>query len=94
MGKLNYNPREITSALEQKLAIGFRRGRERVGWYMLDGRKKIRFKIPHVHPNWGKGTINDIIRRSKLTKDEFRELVDCPLDVDRYEELIRLRLPN
>ena len=92
MGKLNFKPREITNALEGKLSIGFRGGPERVGWYILDGRKEIRFKIPHIHSSWGKGTINDIISRSKLNKDEFRELVDCPIDSARYEELIRQRM--
>ena len=94
MGKLNYKPREIVRALEGKLSIEFREGPERIGWYILDGRKEIRFKVPHVHSSWGKGTIHDIITRSKLNKDEFRELVDCPIDGTRYEELIRQRMSS
>ena len=93
MGKLNYKPRELTNALEQKLSISFRSGPERIGWYLVDGHKKIRFKIPHVHSSWGKGTVNDIIRRSKLTKDEFALLVDCPLTSSDYETLVKARLP-
>lgn len=92
MGKLNYQPREITAALENKLSIRFREGKERVGWYYLEGKKAIRFTIPHIHKSWGPGTINDIARRSRLTKDEFGQLVDCPIDARSYEEIVRSRL--
>ncbi len=59
---------------------------------MIDGSKKIRFTIPKLHKSWGKGTVNDIVRRSKLTRDEFADLVKCPLSGADYEELIRERL--
>lgn len=92
MGKLNYTPREITHTLENKLAVPFREGRERVGWYVLDGRKRIRFRIPKLHASWGKGTIADIIRHSRLAKEEFRQLVGCPLTRWDYDDILRQRL--
>lgn len=76
MGKLNLHPRDVTSALENKLSVAFRGGAERNGWYVLDGRKVHRFTIPHVHGTWGAGTFNHIVRQSVLSKDEFKELVD------------------
>ncbi len=93
MGKLNFKPREITSALEGKLGINFRDGKERIGYYVLDGKMTVRFKIPHIHPTWGPGTIKDIIRKSLLSRDEFALLVACPLNAERYEQLVRERSP-
>lgn len=85
------SPRDVTHAIENKLAVPFRDGGERNGWYRLDGKKVHRFTIPHVHNAWGKGTMNDIVRQSALTKDEFKELVACPLSASDYEALIRAR---
>jgi hypothetical protein len=91
VGKLNYRPKEVTHALENKLEISFHTGKERNGWYMLDGRKVLRFTIPHEHGTWGKGTMHDIVRKSMLDKDEFRDLVSCPMTSGDYEALIRER---
>lgn len=93
MGTLNYSPREITHALEHKLGVLFQDARERKGWYVLDGRKRFKFRIPRVHPSWGPGTIHSIVRTSRLTKSEFSELVACPLTRDTYDTLLRERLP-
>ena len=78
--------------MEDKLAIEFRQGPERVGWFVIEGVKTIRFKIPHIHSSWGKGTISDIVRRSKLNHEEFAALVACPMSRADYEALIRERL--
>jgi hypothetical protein len=75
--------------LESKLAIQFRDGKERVGWFMLDGRKEIRFTIPHIHSSWGKGTIGDVRRKSRLSSEQFDDLVRCPLSRDDYEKILR-----
>jgi hypothetical protein len=89
MPRLNYNPKDLTNALESKLGITFRDGKERTGWFEVDGKKQIRFTIPHVHRSWGKGTISDIRRASKLTNSQFDDLVRCPLSRSGYQRILR-----
>jgi hypothetical protein len=92
MGELNYSARRVTRTLESKLGVRFEDRRERVGWYVLDNREEVRFKIPRLHESWGKGTIADIIRRSRLKKPEFRKLVGCPMTRTMYDDILRQRL--
>lgn len=91
MGKLNFSSREITKAFENKLALDFGTGSERNAWYTIDGKKTIRFTMPKVHKSWGSGTIHDIMRRTLLTRDEFADLVACPLSAAAYEAIVRER---
>jgi hypothetical protein len=91
---LNHSPRDITSALERKLEIAFRDDKERVGWFIFDGKKQLRFTIPHVHAAWGKGTIASIRRSSHLDASKFDDLITCPLSRVEYEAIIREVLPR
>lgn len=89
MARLNFSPKDITAALESKLRVDFRNGKERNGWFILDGKKIIRFTIPHVHSTWGKGTVGDVRRKSRLDQQQFKDLVECPLSLTEFEEIQR-----
>lgn len=92
MGELNYSPRRVTRTLENKLGVAFEDGSERVGWYEVDGIKRVQFRIPKVHSSWGIGVVADVVRKSRLTKPEFRRLVACPMSGAMYDDILRQRL--
>jgi predicted RNA binding protein YcfA (HicA-like mRNA interferase family) len=51
----------------------------------------IRTKISHGEKEIHDGLLAQMAKQTKLAKKEFLELVDCPMNVDRYLELLRER---
>ncbi|MBI5190260.1 MAG: hypothetical protein HZA22_06265 [Nitrospirae bacterium] len=89
MGLLNFEKQEIAQAIIKKLRIKLRKGKERNGWYFLDGVPVLRVTIPHGNGNITPGTVNSIINETRLNKEQFRDLIKCPLSAKDYEEIIR-----
>ena len=89
MGQLNFAKQDIANAIIKKLNIKLRTGKERNGWYMLDGNPVFRVTIPHGNGYIPPGTVNEIIKETKLDKQQFRDLINCPLKSKDYERIIR-----
>jgi hypothetical protein len=90
MGLLNVNYGELIRALEQKVGLSFRTGRERNAWYVLDGKKVLRVTVPKDHKGTvGTGLADQIRKNLKLTKLEFKDLLACPITGSDYERIIR-----
>jgi len=90
MGLLNVNSGDLTRALEQKVGLSFRTGRERSAWYVLDGKRVTRVTAPKKHKKTvGTGLADQIRKNLKLTKPEFRDLINCPISGSDYERIIR-----
>jgi len=73
----------------EKLKLDVRSTKHRYGWFTFEGRKILR-----VHYSHGKGTIpgrvSDKIRSQlKLTQNDLRDLIDCPLSLEDYESILR-----
>ena len=85
----SYTPRQLTRAFENKLGIPFRGDRHRSGWYSLDGRKLFRIVLPKSHRDWGIKTKSNIFEQTKLTRDEFDDLVRCPMTGPQFEARAR-----
>lgn len=90
MTKLNFTYRQVTNAFENKLRLDFRSGSERTAWYELDGAKVLIFSLPKVHRGTVRtGTMKQIVKSSRLTREEFKNLVECPMSGRDYEEKMR-----
>jgi len=58
----------------------------------VDGKNTgIRTKISHGEKEIHDGLLGQMAKQTKLVKKEFLELVDCPLTLDQYLELLRER---
>jgi len=72
-----------------KLGLSARSTKHRYGWFTFEGRKILR-----VHFSHGKGDIpekvTDKIRSQlKLSQNDFRSLLDCPLSLDDYVAILK-----
>ena len=64
-------------------------------WYLLDGKKALRIKMPNVHGGSGSmstGFLKQIQNSLKLSTPQFVELVECPLTSEGFEVIIRSKL--
>ena len=86
----DYRWRELNNALENKLGIAFRRGKHRSGSYRLpDGEHLFNVTLPHAHRSVSKGVQRDLLRNTRLSPDEFDNLVRCPMTGPQYEARAR-----
>ena len=86
----DYGWRELNNALENKLGIPFRRGKHRSGSYRLpDGEHLFNVTLPHSHRSVSKGVQRDLLRHTRLSPDEFDDLVRCPMTGPQYEARAR-----
>ena len=84
-----YTPRQLGSACDAKLNISFRGGKHRAGWYVLDGKKLFRVTIPNAHSSWGPPVQKALFRNTRLSAEEFDDLVRCPMSGPQYAERAR-----
>ena len=90
MGLLNISHGELTRALEGKVGLQFRTGRERNAWYVLDGKRVLRVTAPKTHKGAVlPGTADQIRKNLKLTTPQFKDLIACPISGPDYEQIIR-----
>lgn len=88
--KSNYSPRDLTRMCEGKLAIDFRDGDERTGWYYLDGKPLFRVTIPKIHRgDWGRRVQKHVFVQTRLTPDDYDDLVRCPMSASEF--VVRVR---
>ncbi len=73
----------------EKLKLYVKSTKHRYGWFIFEGRKILR-----VHYSHGRGSIpgrvSDKIRSQlKLTKRDFKNLIDCLLSLKDYETILK-----
>jgi hypothetical protein len=93
MGLLNVDYGAVTRALEGKVGLDFRSGKERVAWYILEGKKLFTVHAPKKHrgdlpPGTAAGIRNDL----KLTTTQFNKLVTCPISGADYQQIVRQKI--
>ena len=89
MGKTPFDKKIISNSLSKKLNITFKGKNELRGWYYLDGKKTIRYRIPK-----GRGTISYAFQReiensTRLNNDDFEALIRCPMTGPKYDNRMR-----
>ena len=90
MSGYDYVCSKIKRSCENKLGIKFRpsRSKEINGWFMINKTKITRITIPKGRRRVGKGLFNVMAKQLKLSKQQFRDLIDCPLTRRDYEEIL------
>ena len=73
----------------EKLKLDVRSTTHRYGWFSYEGKKILR-----VHFSHGKGDVpgrvSDKIRgQLKLSQNDFRMLIDCPLSLNDYVAILK-----
>lgn len=87
--KLNFQKQDVAHVIEKKLSAKPRSKSEKNVWYILDNKKVLRVTYPHGQGVLAKGTAKSIINQLKLSNNQFKNLVDCPMSATDYESFIR-----
>ena len=96
MSALNLSAKQINQNVPRKLKLVNLQGtREQHGDYYLDGKFQFKVTLPNEHG--GSGSISTgwlkVCRDSVLlTTNEYADLVRCPMEGSKYEQLIRERI--
>ena len=86
----NIKYRDLITALEEKVGLDFRQGKERNAKYELDGKVRLRVTAPKKHgADVLPGTAGAIRRQLALRTTEFLDLVNCPMTGAGFEEVVR-----
>jgi hypothetical protein len=89
MPRFNCSKVEVARALQQKLNLHFRSGKERNAWFHLDGVPVIRVTMPKGRGQLAPGTAESIRNQVRLSRAEFLDLIKCPLKESDYLRIIR-----
>lgn len=94
MGNLNLTDKEINKEVPNKLKLkDIRHGRERHGWYFLDEKPMFRVTMPNIHgKTLSPGFLRQCRRSTRLTTQQYANLVRCPMSGKEYEKIIRGKL--
>lgn len=84
-----YNSHDVKKRCENKLDINFRTTKECNGWYTYNNKKVARITVPQGRKPLPPKTYKSMASQLKLSIDEFDDLLDCPLDRNKYESLLK-----
>ena len=87
--KLTYLKQQIAHAIKHKLKGTPRSTKENNVWYEIDGVKVLRITYPHGKGTLSPGTLNSIKNQLKLNREQFIDLIECPMKAKDYEDIIR-----
>lgn len=85
------NTHHIKAVCEHKLSMEFRSGGHYVGWYFLHDVKVARLTVPMGRKEVPPKTLKSMAEQLKLTVDEFKDLIACPLTRADYEQILTER---
>jgi hypothetical protein len=98
MSVLNLSAKEINQSVTKKLSLANLKGtRERHGDYYLDSKFQFTVTLPNVHGSGGSispGWLKVCRESTLLNAAEYADLVQCPMEGDDYEKLIRERIAS
>jgi len=92
MKNANFHTRDVKNICEQKLNIEFRSGKEYNGWYMQNSKKVARITVPKGRKPIHRKTYKSMAMQLKLKVNEFDDLLECPLDKEKYDEILQTRI--
>ncbi|MEW6265561.1 MAG: hypothetical protein AB1641_21010 [Thermodesulfobacteriota bacterium] len=88
MRNADYHTADVKRICENKLKIAFRHGHEFNGWFELNGIKMARITIPKGRKPIPPKTYKSMSMQLKLTVEQFDRLLECPLSLDQYQEIL------
>jgi hypothetical protein len=91
MKNTSFNTHDIKKRCEKKLNIEFpkKKSKEFNGWYRLDNKKTARITIPKGRKFVPHKTYKSMATQLKLNVAQFDDLLECPLDQEGYEKILR-----
>lgn len=89
MKNSKFHTNDVKSKCESKLKIKHRKGKELNGWFVLDGKKTARITIPKGRKPIPPKTYKSMALQLKLTTAEFDNLLECPLTLRDYKEILK-----
>jgi len=89
MSRSLFDKKRIFDSLSTKLNIKFRGTYDLVGWFYVDGKKLIRFKVPKGRGQITPGYQKEIRNTSRLDRNDFDKLISCPMKGPEYILKIR-----
>ena len=84
-----YHTNDVKRKCESKLKIKFRKGKELNGWFILNGKKTARITIPKGRKPIPPKTYKSMAVQLKLSTVEFDNLLECPLTLNQYKEILK-----
>ena len=90
----SYRIRDVNRAVQSKLQLTLRSGRELNGYYELDGKKLFRVTLMHEYAGqeYRIGTLKKIRESLHLLPEDFDLLVRCPMSGADYAAYIRAKV--
>ena len=92
MKNSQFNAHDVKKRCEGKLDIAFKGSHELNGWFVLDDKKVARITVPHGRKFVPPKTYKSMATQLKLSIDEFDDLLECPLDRQKYESIIKAQI--
>ena len=89
MKNAQFDTGNVKYTCENKLQVRFRKGKEFNGWFWLDGKKAKRVTIPKGRKPIPPKTYKSMARQLGLNTSQFDDLLECPLDKEGYEQILR-----
>jgi hypothetical protein len=84
-----YNSHDVKKRCENKFNIIFRTTKECNGWYIYNNKRVARITVPQGRKFLPPKTYKSMASQLKLSTDEFDEFLDCPLDKNKYDSLLK-----
>ena len=83
--------KDVESALSQKGFTLQEQADHRYYFFYLDGKQVVRTKVSHgtKYRDLGDDLITQMARQCRLTKQQFLNLVDCPMSQGQYEQVLQ-----
>lgn len=84
---------DAVTAIEGKLEVTLVRTKEIHGWLMDGQRKILRFTLTPQHKGseLSPGAADRLRKESKLSENDFYDLIDCPLSREAYLAILEKR---
>lgn len=89
MKNAQYDTFHIRQVCERKLGIKFKATKETNGWFEFDGKRIHRISVPKGRKTLPKSTYASIARQLKIGVEQFDGLLDCPLQLENYIDILR-----
>jgi hypothetical protein len=91
---MRFKKQEIQHAIENKLGLKPRIGREQNAYIKMENGFTIRITYPKGSGDLHPKTLPSIKRQTLLGWDDFSDLIKCPLSGNEYFTIIRNKIKN
>jgi hypothetical protein len=87
--KKTYKADQLVRRLEAKGFSRAKRGGDKFFEFWVDGKKILHTFVSHGRDECGVWHIGKMADQCQISRDEFRELIDCSMSEERYISVLR-----